>query len=220
MPQCITLNVEFDDRTSLEESVILPQVLLTSNKVNKDEVDTMDWSSIQNRYGINGRLTPGSVEVVTVDATKNSISYLLSFGLAEWSSYNDELSLFVGDFMNMPNKKIVADGIQLFHWVPEISQMALNASIDSKDNLLQGEIRITPLAMYGEFSASRYESFDDLMSDIKIILLDGTEYKLYKSSSGSVTPSSGSGRIFVSFSEILDLNRVSSLKIGDISVAN
>lgn len=210
----ITLTVSFDDSISFEDSTILPNVLLTSSKVNTDDVDSMDWHSIQYFYG---SLSPGKIETVAVDATTNSISYLLSFGLAEWSSYNEELTLLVGDFMDTSNKKIVAEGIHVFHWVPEISPMSLASSINSKDDLLQGELRITPFAMYVQFSASPYESLDALRGDIKIILLDGTEFY---SSSGAFPPPSGRDKIFVPFSEILDLNRVSSVKIGTITVVN
>lgn len=125
----------------------------------------------------------------------------------------------------------VSEGSWAFEWTMDYTDVSRSAVIDVPFDLYQNddrltEVTISPLSMSLEASGSGIKAWDEnpdfdlpdaggyLLDHIALIKTDGTEIALPSYSSGS-SSSDGTLRITYTFGQILDLNDIESIKIGD-----
>lgn len=148
--------------------------------------------------------------VITIEKTPKTITYLSYFS-ADAKELPETVSLTVGQFKGIPS---ISEETQTCTWQPTNQGSILSGEITDESAATIGTVLLSPFSLKFDLNSSKQESYDNLLSSLRIVYADGSTKEVH----GSVGGSSGNFPLqdiegIVVFSNILDLSTISGILI-------
>jgi len=154
--------------------------------------------------------------VITIEKNAQTITYLSYFS-ADAKELPETVSLTVGQFKGIPS---ISEETQTCTWQPTNQGSILSGEITDESAATIGTVLLSPFSLKFDLNSSKQESYDNLLSSLRIVYADGSTKEVH----GSVGGSSGNFPLqdiegIVVFSNILDLSTISGILIDGHSVS-
>ena len=159
-----------------------------------------------------------SIEQQAVDADANSIPYIISFIAHDRSFFDSEITMIIQVSVQNGSEQAITSKPFVMSWIPKNKGSIYDLSLNNDAGNLAGRATLSALSFYAELFSFGYDTFEELVESVEIIMKDGSIVKPKGSMSGSFTSTLGYHTIRWQFSEILILKEVKSLQIGGYKI--
>ena len=141
--------------------------------------------------------------MITIEKNAQTITYLSYFS-ADAKELPETVSLTVGQFKGIPS---ISEETQTCTWQPTNQGSILSGEITDESAATIGTVLLSPFSLKFDLNSSKQESYDNLLSSLRIVYADGSTKEVH----GSVGGSSGNFPLqdiegIVVFSNILFLH--------------
>jgi hypothetical protein len=228
----ISLDVTFPNDINLEpilsmsnnsnaEVQIMPEsVEIIEGKIDYKDVEGHSMAQVASVYGKS--VLNGNTDVYTsgVNLENNSISYIICFDGNNVCFDGGEITLLISGFVQNfgEETEIISQGPYVVSWLPKNEGEILSSGINTEDGKNIGSVILSAFSLRAELYLSDYNSDNELLHSVKLVLKNGNVIELNGPSSVSFEPATGAGTVKAVFQKILDLENVVSLQIGGYTI--
>lgn len=149
---------------------------------------------------------------------KNTISYLIALTPTNFLYSFETITLYISDITVTSHdgeKEILASGPYFISWDAANKGTLYSGEIQDADT--DGTVLLSSFGLMVYLDRSGYTSLEDLKNSITITQ-GGKTFPLPSSVSGGYSPSTGSCHLILPFPELLNLNQLDSMQLGDQTI--
>ncbi len=155
------------------------------------------------------------IRKLAVDPEKKQVSYLITL---DTTTKFQTITLCIPSIaanLNGSGEETIAPGPYFISWDANNKGKILMGEIEKTDTV--GNVLVSSFGLIVDLSRSPYVSWEEVRDAITMTQ-DDIVFALAGSISGGITPSTGETQYILTFSELLNLNKLDSLQIGDQNI--